>query len=332
MKILTSTSSVDQIGNFGNKEYNRLFNEMGIRHIKISNSLLHFDRINQIYDLHDYTNTNSKMPCLFFGVYSQVDIDAIKQCKGIKYVMFGGSDIDDNISVSSVTHTLQQLHHLDNIYFLSISQDIEQRLNKYNIDSKLIKLNLVDYTIFNSVKRYGKCIYIYNGLNKNESDDVIYGKEYYDKVCEFLPQYDYIFSSDLGLSYNDMPSVYKKCFIALRLTGHDGNANTVQELEVMKIPVIHNHSDYGLKWKTINNVIKHINSVFNELFGNDETYTIQETSNEIEIQIIDDQSILSISSVEQSEEEIDFSFNVSTESYLLNSDSDSTVSGVESTS
>ena len=55
-----------------------------------------------------------------------------------------------------------------------------------------------------------------------------------------------------------MPDIYKKCFIGLRLTEHDGNANTVQEFEAINIPIVHNHSDYGLKWKNIDNIINHI--------------------------------------------------------------------------
>ena len=55
-----------------------------------------------------------------------------------------------------------------------------------------------------------------------------------------------------------MPNVYAKCFIVLRLTTLDGNANTVQECQVMNIPVVHNQSDYGLKWVTKDDVIKHI--------------------------------------------------------------------------
>jgi hypothetical protein len=346
MKILTSTSSDDRIGNFGNKEFNLLFNEMGIECIQISKSLIHLDRIKSIYNLSDYedflksididfTNIDPEMPCLFFGVYNQEDINTIKQHKGIKYIMFGGSDIDENISVNNVANTLQELHHLENIHFISISQDIEQRLDKFNIDSKLIKLDLVDYSIFYPVKQYGEYIYVYDGLNKNESDDIIYGKEYYDEVCETLPQYDYIFSSDLGLAYNDMPSIYNKCFIALRLTRHDGNANTVQELEAMKIPVIHNHSDYGLKWKSIDDIIKHIGVIFGELLNNEEineSLIIQETNSqqEIEIQIIDDQNISSISSMEQSDGDINFNSSASNESYLLSDYSSDTVSSVDS--
>ena len=65
-------------------------------------------------------------------------------------------------------------------------------------------------------------------------------------------------SNTLNAKYEEMPSIYKKCFIMLRLTENDGNANSVQECEAMNIPVVHNQSDYGLKWKTIDDVINHI--------------------------------------------------------------------------
>jgi len=55
-----------------------------------------------------------------------------------------------------------------------------------------------------------------------------------------------------------MPNIYKQCFIMLRLTSHDGNANSVQECEAMNIPVIHNQSDYGLKWESVDDIINYI--------------------------------------------------------------------------
>jgi hypothetical protein len=58
--------------------------------------------------------------------------------------------------------------------------------------------------------------------------------------------------------------VYKQCFIMLRLTTHDGNANSVQECEAMEIPVIHNQSEYGLKWKNVDDVIAHISQCANK--------------------------------------------------------------------
>ena len=42
---------------------------------------------------------------------------------------------------------------------------------------------------------------------------------------------------------------------------YDGNANSVQECEAMNIPVIHNQSDYGLKWDTCESIINYINKL-----------------------------------------------------------------------
>ena len=56
-----------------------------------------------------------------------------------------------------------------------------------------------------------------------------------------------------------MPKIYAECFIGLRLTDHDGNANMVQEMMAMNIPVVHNLSDYGLKWKNVSDIIGYIN-------------------------------------------------------------------------
>ena len=33
---------------------------------------------------------------------------------------------------------------------------------------------------------------------------------------------------------------------------------SVQECQAMNIPVVHNQSDYGFKWNSVNDIIKHI--------------------------------------------------------------------------
>ena len=59
-----------------------------------------------------------------------------------------------------------------------------------------------------------------------------------------LKSEDIIFSSSLGGIPNEkMPEIYEQCY-GLRLTEHDGNANTVKEFEAMQIPIIHNQSEY----------------------------------------------------------------------------------------
>ena len=61
-----------------------------------------------------------------------------------------------------------------------------------------------------------------------------------------------------------MPEIYQKCFLGLRLTDKDGNANTVQEFEAMNIPIFHNQSDYGLKWENSQTIIKYIDNIIHK--------------------------------------------------------------------
>ena len=69
-----------------------------------------------------------------------------------------------------------------------------------------------------------------------------------------------------------MPDIYKKCFIGLRLTQYDGNANTVQEFESMNIPIIHNLSLYGEKWTDFRDITDTIIKYFTELYEKDKFY------------------------------------------------------------
>ena len=96
-----------------------------------------------------------------------------------------------------------------------------------------------------------------NGFTKG--NEIIYGEKIYKEVVKRLPEFKFIYSNELNLPYEEMPKIYEECFIGLRLTEHDGNANMVQELKEMNIPVVHNQSDYGFKWENVDNIIRYIN-------------------------------------------------------------------------
>ena len=144
---------------------------------------------------------------------------------------------------------------MKNIYYIAISKNIHERLLSYNKKSLLINFNLLNKNIFKPVQNYGESIYIYDGFSKKDDNEKIYNTKLIDIIKEKLPQFNYIHSSDLQLNYEDMPEIYKKCFIGLRLTDNDGNANTVQEFEAMNIPIIHNFSNYGLPWNNSETII-----------------------------------------------------------------------------
>ena len=120
----------------------------------------------------------------------------------------------------------------------------------------IVQINLVDYNIFKPISNKGKNILIFNGQTPNREH--IYGKEYYQQIVIKLPSFNYLYSNELDVKHEDMYKIYSTCFIMLRLTKYDGNANSVQECKAMNIPVVHNQSDYGLKWVSVEDIINHI--------------------------------------------------------------------------
>ena len=246
---LTQTIHNNIFGNQGKQieyPFQDFIKHKNIKQIYVSNSFIHLkDRILKIFDLREYDNININEPCVFFGVYANEDYQKINKHGGKTYVMFGGSDVPNYRGINAQN-------------YLAISNNIKNRLLKDKKFTRLIYFNIVDKTIFKPVVEKGDKIFIYDGIRKKADNAIIYGKLSFDLVKKHLPQFEYIHSSDLNLPYEKMPDVYKKCFIGLRLTPRDGNANMVQEMETMEIPVVHNHSRYGLKWKNAEDVINWI--------------------------------------------------------------------------
>lgn len=199
---------------------------------------------------------NENDPTFFFGMYTDEDLQNISNHKGLKFIIWGGEDV--NLQNENCISTLQEISYLPNCIHISISHSIYQRLQKFGYSSLYVDFNLVDTSIFYPIPKneLGRKIYIFNGQTKDREH--LYGKEMYDQVLQCLPRDQFIFSNSKLYDYEIMPSIYKQCFIMLRLTDRDGNANSAQECNAMKIPVVHNHSPFGLKWKNINDILKHI--------------------------------------------------------------------------
>ena len=226
-----------------------------INQIHVSKGISMFEkRIKDNFQLISYTNTT--IPALFFGVYTDDDLYKLKNHTSIKYIIWCGEDANPNLQHS--LSTLNEVKLLHNTVHISISECIYHRLLSQKIPSILIDFNLVDNNLFKPVKIKGSKIFIFNGQTRGREH--IYGKEIYNEIMKRLPQYSYVLSNTLNESYENMPKIYSTCFIMLRLTKYDGNANSVQECEAMNIPVIHNQSKYGLKWNTLEDIINHIKS------------------------------------------------------------------------
>ena len=227
--------------------------------VYVSESLKHFSkRFKKKYCKKKY----QECICVFFGMYSLKDIITLIKHSGYKFLIWGGTDC--NWNYNERVKRFEIIKKIPNLYHIAISKDIQERLHLKHIESIFFDMNLVDTKLFRPVSIKGKSVFIYNGITKGNED--IYGEKTYKEVVKRLPEFNFIYSNVLNLPYEKMPEIYAKCFIGLRLTEHDGNANMVQELKAMNIPVVHNLSDYGLKWKNVDNIIEYIHVFFSELY------------------------------------------------------------------
>jgi hypothetical protein len=206
-----------------------------------------------------------RVACVFFGMYADEDIEALylHSCKNIAYIIWGGEDANPSNTHSMAT--ISEVSNIQNVIHLSISRCIYDSLKSCGIDSIMIDFNLVDNDIFYPIEfnsNGGRSIYVYNGSSPGREN--IYGSEIYVQIIDQIIDsgVKIIYSNTLDISYEEMRNIYRQCFIALRLTSHDGNANTVQECNSVGLPIVHNMSSSGLKWKTKKDVLLHISNVY----------------------------------------------------------------------
>jgi len=219
----------------------------------VSDALEHFKkRFQRFYCKNFYYNTGT---CVFFGMYSVKDIEILIKHRGYKFLIWGGTDC--NWKYRDRVINFEIIKKIPDLYHIAISKDIQERLHLKNIESIFLELDLVDKELFKPVSKKGDSIFIYNGFTKGK--EYIYGKKIYMEVVKRLPEFKFIYSNQLSLQHEEMPKIYGECFIGLRLTEHDGNANMVQEMKAMNIPVVHNLSDYGLKWESVEDIVGYIN-------------------------------------------------------------------------
>ena len=232
---------------------NPFFNNMKIYQVAVSPSLFHFKkRIQRIYNLRPYYNVS--LPALFFGAYRPGDIQMLKKHKSKIYILWGGTDADDRFERRR--KFMEEIKTLNVEKHFSTSPNLHERLTRNGFPNQKILLSLVDTNLFKPAKKLGDKIFIYNGF-KLGNNEALYGKEIFEEVVKRLPKFKYIYSNQLNLPYEKMPQVYAQCFIGMRLTTNDGNANSVQEMGAMNIDVIHNGEyDNCIHWSSADDIVE----------------------------------------------------------------------------
>jgi glycosyltransferase involved in cell wall biosynthesis len=279
IKNLPSSSKINTF-NFTKSEDQKIFidflKENNITHCRLSRSVSHFSRVLYIYNLYNYIDSNQdhkETNTLFFGLYQGCDFINLNNHKGKKYILYTGTDCNESFENRFNNVMAVKKDHPDAIY-ISISDSIFNRLTEvYTIPrTQIVSLvnDMVDYNIFykKQINNDNSNIFIYDG-NK-ETDELIYNKKICNEIVNKLKhKYNFVRTSDFEFSnrptYDSMFNFYNKFFIILRLTSKDGGSETTKECKIIGKPIVHNQSDYGLKWNTSHDVINHIERISAEI-------------------------------------------------------------------
>lgn len=217
--------------------------------IVISYSLKFFtDQILKTYP-HLKVEYDPNQPCIFFGVYDEIDAKNLTNHKSYGLIIWGGTDVTSKAALSFVKT-------LDKTRFFSIAQSkwIANDLRKNRIPHKQLPWYSLDKKNFKPVKK-GKKIYMYMPTFRKD----FYG---YSTYMAIKDQINYeIIIGDGKIPYEKMAEIYSECFLGLRLVSHDGLGSTVQELGLMGIKCIHNgNSPSALNYQSNQDIINHINN------------------------------------------------------------------------
>jgi len=235
-----------------------------INQIHISDKIKHIEyQICNKFNFNLYNNNNQ--PTYIFGIYNRIDLSIVENHNNDIYIIFGGSDLDYNMFHCKVL--IPKLLQFDNKIkkYYVISENLKNRAIQLKLPKNKIELIRLDLSEeLNKIDKYNKSIYIYDGFGKIGK---LYRRELVEKVLEILPiKFKTIFSSDLCIPPQEMCSVYQQCFIGLRLTEKDGNANTVIEMGKLGIPVIYNGNEINaISYNDYNDISNKIMDWYNLL-------------------------------------------------------------------
>jgi len=209
-----------------------------IRNNKIANTFL------KCYNFKKYDNIDE--PSFFFGFYNgKEDVEKIKSHKSLSILIWRGSDI----FMRGHLRFISKRPYIKNI---AISSFIAKDLKANSISYKKIPLVGCDVKDIKS-EILGDEIYTYMPKTKKKRQLVkdIYGYKILEKIrdrCRF--KINVIRDCD-EFSRSEILDLYKRCFLGLRLTKHDGIANTVIELGLMGRRCIYNGKGVpnAIPWK-----------------------------------------------------------------------------------
>jgi hypothetical protein len=177
-------------------------------------------------------------PIIYFTDFNDEDCEKILNYNNIIFLIW--------IRIGQ-SNKIKLIKKKNNIIHYASTKFLLKHLKNYKINANLFEIHIDAPETFKPVQKKGSKILICES------------QKYHNELIKILPEYELIFSNKYNLNdQNIAEELYRKCFIVVRLTDYDGFLPMISELKAMNIPIVHNFSDYGLKWETIEDVKAHI--------------------------------------------------------------------------
>ena len=186
-------------------------------------------------------------PLIYFGNCTDEDYEKLIRHKSIIFLVWMNIESNNGNGNINLKTKMETLKKKKNIFHYAATKFLVEILKHYDIYASLFQINITDTTIFKPVEKKGDKILVCQYQNLHQ------------ELIKQLPEYNIIFSNKYDL-YDPIIAreLYQKCFIVVRFTDFEGYVNMVDELNAMNIPIVHNFSEYGLKWSSIEDIKKHI--------------------------------------------------------------------------
>lgn len=223
-----------------------------VQHVKVSGAITYFrDKFKKQYGLLDYDiYQNINDITLFVGLYTQIDYDVLKDHRGGGIVMFLGSDANYDGLITANKSILKRYK------VFSGSSCIQRRLEKLGVES-VLSLIVPSGVIEMDYRDRSNAEFVYfYGTGRT------YGEEHL-KLIQSKTNHKIIIANS-HKTFPNIKDIYEHCFVGMRLTPLDGMGATVIEMGLMGRKVIYNPNPHpnALKWNTIDDIVNHINTEY----------------------------------------------------------------------
>lgn len=227
-----------------------------IHQARVSSSVAFFEeRFLSRFGLEVYQDVDK--PAFFLGLYSERDFDVLERHQALAVVIWGGSDLLNRKVLARLRH--KKLQSPTPIAFMATSSFIAKDLKHHGWPYCRRNISIADPEVFTPCP-LGDHVSIYLG-REEEWSHRRYGFPLLEQLRERLPEVPFLlhYNDPPTVPWEEMPQLYRKCFMGLRLVSHDGCSSNVMELGLMGRKCVWNGDlPNAIPWQSVDDIVSAI--------------------------------------------------------------------------